>query len=283
MDEHGNPDAIDTASDEELLDAFIGPNNAHYFAGAFNAFARGENVKWNWPAFFVTFPWMLHRKMWTYALGYIIGLHVIMQLLFMYGRVSYSSQFLLSLIVYFVVTPLFATRLYYAHARSKIGNIKLQTSSAEEQRTEVARVGGTSIAGVVVGVLLLVVPAVGGIIAAISIPAYNDYTVRAQVTEGLNLSAGAKAAVTEYYQDMGAFPPDNASAGLSPATDIRGKYVSSVQVNGGEITVTYGNDSDGELYGATLVVHPQPQAGSVDWSCYSQDIQPKNLPAACRR
>jgi len=63
--------------------------------------------------------------------------------------------------------------------------------------------------------------------------------------------AGAKAAVTEYYQDMGAFPQDNATAG--------------------------------ELYGATLVVRPQAQAGYVDWSCYSQDIQPKNLPAACRR
>ena len=111
------------AGDDELLAAFVGPKNAHYYAGAFNAFARGENVKWNWPAFFVTFFWMLHRKMWMYAVGYIIGLHVIMQLMFMYGGVSYSSQFLLSLIVNFVVIPLFATRLYYAHARSKIGSI----------------------------------------------------------------------------------------------------------------------------------------------------------------
>ena len=270
---------MEAASDEELLDAFIGPNNAHYFAGAFNAFARGENVKWNWPAFFVTFPWMLYRKMWMYAVAYFVGLHLLLQIVFLFAGVSSSGQFLLSLIVFFVLTPLFATRLYYAHARSKIGSIKLRTNSPEQQRVEVERAGGTS----VVGVLIFLVPVVvGGIIFAISIPAYNDYTVRAQVSEGLNLSAGAKAAVTEYYQDTGELPADNAAAGLAPAEQIQGKYVSRVYVHLDAVVVVYGNDADGDLAGRELILRAEAAGGSIRWVCFSLDIEAKNLPAACR-
>ena len=283
MEEQGNPDQFATASDDELLAAFTGPKNAHYYSGAFHAFARGENVKWNWPAFFVTFPWMLYRKMWLFALAYLIGLHLLMQIVFLFGRVDTSSQFLLSVIVFFVLTPLFATRLYYAHAHSKIGSIKMRTSSPEEQQLEVARAGGTSVVGIVVGMLILVVPAVGGIIAAISIPAYNDYSVRAQVAEGLNLSGGAKAAVTEYYQDRGEWPADNTTAGLAPAGQIQGKYVSSVRVENGEILVLFGNDASSDIYGATLILQAEAESGYVSWTCSSRDIRPKDLPAACRR
>jgi len=225
---------------------------------------------------------MLYRKMWLFAIGYIIGVPVLLGLVFAFGGISMSGQFLLSFIVFFVVTPLFATRLYYGQARNKIGSIKLRTSSPEQQRLEVARAGGTSVVGIVIGVLILLVPAVGGIIAAISIPAYNDFSVRAQVSEGLNLSAGAKAAVTEYYQDTGELPADNATAGLSDADQIQGKYVGSVRVEGGEIFVTYGNDANDVIYGQTLTLHPDVSDGYVRWSCFSASIHPKNLSAACR-
>ena len=86
---------------------------------------------------------------------------------------------------------------------------------------------------------LMIVVAIIGILAAIAIPAYQDYTIRAQVSEGLNLAAGAKAAVTEYYQDQGVFPGDNVTAGIEDAANIEGKYVSQVEVGAnGVITVT---------------------------------------------
>jgi type IV pilus assembly protein PilA len=130
---------------------------------------------------------------------------------------------------------------------------------------------------------LMIVVAIIGILAAIAIPAYQDYTIRAQVSEGLNLSGGAKAAVTEFYQDQGAFPADNATAGLEAAGNITGKYVTQVAVNAGVITVTYGNDANANIAGATLTMTPLDNAGSVSWTCANgAGLQNKWLPAACR-
>ncbi|MDH3614164.1 MAG: pilin [Gammaproteobacteria bacterium] len=132
---------------------------------------------------------------------------------------------------------------------------------------------------------LMIVVAIIGILAAIAIPAYQDYTIRAQVSEGLNLSGGAKAAVTEYFQDRGTMPTNNSLAGLEAAGAIQGKYVTLVTVLNGVITVTYGNSAHATIAGQTIRLTPNTaQPGSVQWDCDSAaaSIANKHLPAACR-
>ncbi|EMU4507290.1 pilin, partial [Neisseria gonorrhoeae] len=84
---------------------------------------------------------------------------------------------------------------------------------------------------------LMIVIAIVGILAAVALPAYQDYTARAQVSEAILLAEGQKSAVTEYYLNHGTWPKDNTSAGVaSPASNIKGKYVQKVEVNNGVVT-----------------------------------------------
>ncbi|WP_164715827.1 pilin, partial [Neisseria gonorrhoeae] len=83
---------------------------------------------------------------------------------------------------------------------------------------------------------LMIVIAIVGILAAVALPAYQDYTARAQVSEAILLAEGQKSAVTEYYPNNGEWPKDNDSAGVASASKIIGKYVKQVEVKNGVVT-----------------------------------------------
>ena len=116
---------------------------------------------------------------------------------------------------------------------------------------------------------LMIVVAIIGILAAIAIPAYQNYTVRAQVTEGLNMLAHAKTRVEESFLNHGQAPADRAGAGLSPnATDTTGKYVQSVDVNNGVLVVIFGHEVNAAIDSLTLTMTPYETAGGgVVWRC----------------
>jgi len=133
---------------------------------------------------------------------------------------------------------------------------------------------------------LMIVVAIIAILAAIALPAYQDYVIRSQVSEGLVLASGAKTAITDTYSHTGTFPTDNASAGLATPTSIAGKFVTSVDVSqgAGVITVTYGGLANAAVNGSTLVLSATATAdsGSITWTCKSTAIAPKYLPTECR-
>ncbi|ENX2909141.1 pilin, partial [Neisseria gonorrhoeae] len=86
---------------------------------------------------------------------------------------------------------------------------------------------------------LMIVIAIVGILAAVALPAYQDYTARAQVSEAILLAEGQKSAVAGYYLNNGIWPENNGDAGVaSPASNIKGKYVQKVEVNNGVVTAT---------------------------------------------
>ena len=129
---------------------------------------------------------------------------------------------------------------------------------------------------------LMIVIAILGILMAIAIPAYQDYTVRAKVSEGLNIAGAAKLAVSETYQSNGSWPTSHAAAGLAAAGSIKGNNVSSVTVNGSLITIAYTGDTN--ITGKNLVLKAGSPGGSVTWICgfTNTTVEQKYLPSNCR-
>jgi type IV pilus assembly protein PilA len=133
---------------------------------------------------------------------------------------------------------------------------------------------------------LMIVVAIIAILAAIAIPAYQNYLIRAQVAEGMVLATGPKAAIWDFYSDTGRFPPSNESAGLLSATSITGSYVAQVDVTDGKITATFGGNANIAITASgenTLVLSPWTQGGgSILWTCTPSTVDPKYLPSSCR-
>ena len=130
---------------------------------------------------------------------------------------------------------------------------------------------------------LMIVVAIIGILAAIALPAYMNYTIRTQVAEGISLAGAAKTVVSEYYQERGTFPTDNTDAALAAPGDISSKYVTSVAIADDVITVTYGGQVNSRIDGETITLTAADNTGSLTWTCASGGvIQPEHLPGACR-
>jgi len=132
---------------------------------------------------------------------------------------------------------------------------------------------------------LMIVVAIIAILAAIAIPAYQDYLVRAQVSEGMVLSSGAKAAEWDFVSNTGRFPSSNASAGLASSNSINGQYVSSVDVSNGVIKVLFDGPKANQAIRDSskfVVLSPVTQAGSILWTCAPSTMNQKYLPTSCR-
>ncbi|HGH0276648.1 TPA: pilin [Neisseria meningitidis] len=148
---------------------------------------------------------------------------------------------------------------------------------------------------------LMIVIAIVGILAAVALPAYQDYTARAQVSEAILLAEGQKSAVTEYYLNHGIWPGDNSSAGVATSSKIKGKYVKEVTVANGVVTATMlSSGVNNEIKGRKLSLWAKRQDGSVKWFCGqpvtrtaadsddvaaangNDKIDTKHLPSTCR-
>jgi len=150
---------------------------------------------------------------------------------------------------------------------------------------------------------LMIVVAIIGILASLAVSAYQTYTVRAQISEGLNMAAGAKVPVVDAYTITGTAPTDRAAAGMTPvATDTSGAYVSAVDIVDGRIDITFsGPRAHQAIIGQTLSMTPYASGGNtVSWRCgnagvpaganllngganhLAPTVEPRYLPSTCR-
>ena len=135
---------------------------------------------------------------------------------------------------------------------------------------------------------LMIAVAVISILAAIAVPTYRDYTVRAKISEALNMTASAKISITEYYISKGRLPSNLDEAGLE---NISTDYIASMEYAGdddsGRITVTFADDIGGGAGGKKLVVEAEPahDGALLVWGCAAaaeDGVDARHLPANCR-
>lgn len=147
---------------------------------------------------------------------------------------------------------------------------------------------------------LMIVVAIIGILASIAIPAYQDYTIRAQVAEALVLANEVKPTINEYYRSRGTWPADNDVAGAPAPEHLLGQYVDGILIAEGAVHISFGNKAHTSLAGMTLSVRPlyvtANPTSPISWNCgYSElpngmsaagpertDVPNRFLPAVCR-
>jgi len=136
---------------------------------------------------------------------------------------------------------------------------------------------------------LMIVVAIIAILAAIALPAYQDYVIRSQVAEGSVLADGTKSAIWDYLSNTGHPPGTNKSAGMPAPASLAGKFVQSLTVSNGVITATFSSTSpqraNGRINNKTLVFSPVASSliGSIIWKCQPTGTVPQRyLPSICR-
>jgi len=297
-----------TAEDQRASDyqAAIGTNSEYYLPRFEELDRGGSRIGWNWPAFFVTSPWFLYRKMWLpgvlnlvypFALSFVCGIAAAV----LVGPIKehpaiFGFAFLALLAAPWFLLPMYANALYWRHIGKLIERMPRAVAQDPARRAvRLEREGGTGGGGVIAVCLVLGFIFITGLLAAIAIPAYQDYTIRAQVTEGLNLAVPIKASVAEFYAQNGNWPEQVDLGAEVPS----GKYVSKVVVKGGSVIIVYGGNANAKLQSQGLALAPAlGSQGDIVWICGNRaapsgthrtadgptgsDLPDKYLPSACR-
>jgi Tfp pilus assembly protein PilE len=280
--------AEESVSDEEYYKAVIGPKNQDYYLERFSRFDDEGNTSatWHWPAFFVTFYWLLYRKMWLNALIYFLFPYIFLVLLGIVGAMAGASGTLIAMgylmyfVAIFILMPIYANALYYRQCKKTIAAVCTTSRNTQRQLGELTGKGGTS-SVVFFVIFVFTFIAFLGILAAVAIPAYQDYTTRARMVQAMSIGKSAEDYVSNYYDQYKSFPRSLEASNFAASLPSSVKEV-SVDSQTGIITITMSgaNAVDGK---SILFVPEQDANGQLTWSCMSEEIQDRNLPRECRR
>lgn len=286
----GTPPQPDAQFDAQYQ-AFIGPGAAQYYGQRFAAMdqRRSAGQHWHWPAFFITFFWLLYRKMWLYSLLYLVASAVygLVISLVVAGLESTglagegmlaSLSILLSILGLYVFPALVATPLYHRHCKQKIRKVHSYCTDPALQLDFLRKEGGTSIAPVIIFGVTLPTLTVIGILAAIAIPAYQDYALKAQVHTAYQLAMHSANEVGEFYHLYEHLPAtiEEADPALSLPEAVHSIWLDP---DNGNLHVSMG---PAHKSGTFLLKPYLDDNEQVQWTCENMDLAYKYLPAACK-
>jgi Tfp pilus assembly protein PilE len=263
-------------TEEEAWAAIVGEAKADYYLPRFDRAASGQSASWHWPAFFVTWWWMLYRKMWIPALIYFFAPSIIVAVL---GAAIPTIGPLLAWLAILVVPGVFANRLYYGHCTKKIQDVRARGGSKEQMLARLEAVGGTSNVALIV-LLVLIIPIIG-ILAAVALPAYQTYTIKAKVADAIPVANDVAASVGSQFQQTGTLPSGDDLNRMLAAAPHHSKYVSGVEVDGTSGVLKVLINAPPSVTGTLLMTPSADNNRHLSWTCSTVDLA-KYAPRSCR-
>ena len=270
----------DEEQNREFYAAAVGYKKADYYVPRFMQF-DAQGIRASWQAFFVSLYWLLYRKMWLPA-----GLYFLLSLPFGLSNSAWLSASsnagwlaMLYLVAVYVVLPMYANALYYRQVRNKIARAKQVATDKDSQLRIVRAQGGTSNVIFII-IALFFALALLGMVAAVAIPAYQDYTQRARVSEGLAAGTHTQRKLEAYVADNNEWP--RSLSDLDTTTATRSDVISEMSITqGGALILTYRGGP--LIQGKSLALIPSKDAnGSISWACENIDLDPRALPSHCQ-
>jgi Tfp pilus assembly protein PilE len=263
-------------TEEEAWAAVVGESKEDYYLPRFDRAASGQSASWHWPAFFVTWWWMLYRKMWIPALIYFFAPSLVMGVL---TAAIPSAGPLLGWLVILIVPAIFANRWYYRHCTNKIAQVRARGGSKEQMLARLEAVGGTSNVALIV-LLVLIIPIIG-ILAAVALPAYQMYTVKAKVSDALPVANDVAAAVGKQFEQTGALPSGDDLNRMLADAPHHSRYVSGVALDGTSGVLKVQINIPPSITGTLLMTPSADNNRHLSWTCSTTDLA-KYTPRSCR-
>lgn len=272
--------------DDAAWRAVIGKKNLDYYLPRFrDQQASGRRALWHWPAFFVTLYWLLYRKLWGWAAAYFFLPAVVAALLGVMAATGRAGQtiaglgWLVFLALFFIAPPMLANSLYYSRCAKLLASERAAAQGTEQLLARLEAKGGTSSAALIVVLAVFPLIAVVGILAAVAVPAYSDYTKRAKSSEAIISGMSVARQVGDVVERTGRLPPSLEAL----AEGSRSPYVSAMRLNPSngviDIDVNFGPGQPGGMISLTPGTGPD---GKVTWRCSAEPRMTRYVPASCR-
>ena len=281
---HGRSgDGSAVLTEEDAWAAIVGDANTTYYLDRFDGIRHGDSGGWHWPGFLVTWYWMLYRKMWTAAAIWFFAPYVyLIALAAVFSRTPavVGVGVLIGWVVHLLLPGIMANKWYYNQCMRRIAAARRRGGSNEQMLARMEAAGGTS------NILVIVLAFFGisfivGILAAVSLPAYQTYGFKAKMAEAIPVANDVAAAVGGQYVQTGQLPAQSDVDRMVAQAAHQSKYVTGVDIESttGELEVHVALSP--QVSGTLKMSPASDNDRHLSWTCSTDDLQ-RYVPASCR-